>query len=210
MFSRPKPTSATNARIVLYLPAVFIRTPRFRIPSRSIWNSINGDSRANGPIAPRSPASILHRERSSIGSTRATYILSWGPRPMGSPCASGFVSTVKRRERITEWTPARKETERSRSSVCTNLFVRKIHRTTTLSRSSFSIPEPRHSRLHLAERRRIGPPLEFDCDRLHFGVLLQAVLAQFASDTGLLEPAERSPGVENVAFRARAGWFAYR
>ena len=32
----------------------------------------------------------------------------------------------------------------------------------------------------------------------HFGVLLQSVLAQFAADSGLLEPAERRGRVEHV------------
>src|ERR1700722_2970745 len=40
--------------------------------------------------------------------------------------------------------------------------------------------------------------LEFDYDCLYLGVLLQSVLAQFASDSGLLEPAEWSPWVQNV------------
>ena len=39
---------------------------------------------------------------------------------------------------------------------------------------------------------------EFDCDCLHFGVLLQPILAKFPSNSGLLESAEWSPGVEDI------------
>ena len=39
--------------------------------------------------------------------------------------------------------------------------------------------------------------LQLDGNCLHFGVLLQAVFAQFAADSGLLESAERRRGVEH-------------
>ena len=151
MSNRPRPTLVTTAATASSLRAGSSRMSRTCTPSPSIWNSTSGAWPAIGPIMHRLPLWTRREARSCSGFTPGMCIWCWGPHPVGNRFAFKSGLTARRRERVTEWIPTRKETEKLPSSASINSSVKRTPLKTTPLKSSFSIPARRLSPSLLGE-----------------------------------------------------------